>query len=194
MKLIKNFVNKYKHVIIMTMSFLILDMSLRFFTKDINFYGIYKLAPNLFSVSWILLMVGFSILFKRKVSKILYIISFSICLIMFLVHSVYFSYFKNFFDFSSLEFAGEAGAYLVDAIKASPLWVYITTVTSITLAYLSIRFIPNKKKKFNYKLLILVIIVFLTAHHFIPNSLGKAVTSWDAWRKPRNVYNSFNCA
>ena len=192
MNLIKNFINKYKHVIIMTMSFLILDITLRYFTKDINFYGIDRLVPNLFTINWIFLMVGFALLFKKKVSKILYIISFSICLIMFLVHSVYFSYFKNFFDFSSLVFAGEAGAYLVDAIKSSPLWVYITTFVSITLAHFSVRFMPDNKKKFNYKHLLLIIAIFLGVHTITPHFLGKAVSSWDAWRKPRNVYNVFN--
>jgi len=192
MNLIKNFINKYKHVIIMTLSFLILDISLRYFTKDINFYRIDKLAPNLFTINWIFLMISVILLFKKKISKILYIISFSICLIMFLVHSVYFSYFKNFFDFSSLVFAGEAGAYLVDAIKASPLWIYITTFISITLAYLGIKFIPKEEKKFNYKFLLLIIPVFLITHALTPLCLGKAVSSWDAWRKPRNVYISFN--
>lgn len=192
MKLVKNFVNKYKHVILMTISFLMLDIVLRYFTKNINFYGINKLTPNLFTAGWTLLMVGFCLLFKRNVSKILYIISFSICLIMFLVHSVYFSYFKNFFDFSSLQFAGEAGAYLVDAIKSSPLWVYITTFISITIAYFSVRFIPKEEKKFNYKYLILVVVLFAISHLTAPHFLGKAVSSWDAWRKPRNVYNSFN--
>jgi hypothetical protein len=174
------------------MSFLILDISLRFFTKGINFYRIDKLVPNLFTINWISLMVGFYLLFKKKISKILYILSFSICLIMFLVHSVYFSYFKNFFDFSSLVFAGEAGAYLVDAIKSSPLWVYITTFISITLAYFSVRVIPDNNKKFNYKYLFLIIVVFLGIHTVTPYFLGKAVSSWDAWRKPRNVYNVFN--
>jgi len=192
MKFIKNFINKYKHIMIMTLSFLILDFVLRYFTKSINFYGIYKLAPNLFTISYTLLMVGVITSFKGKTSKILYSISISICLIMFLVHSIYYSYFNNFFDFSSLQFAGEAGAYLVDAIKSSPIWVFVTTFVVITLAYFGVKFIPNEGKNFNYVKFIIVICLFLGIHFYTPNSLGKPVTTWDAWRNPRNVYNVFN--
>ena len=47
----------------------------------------------------------------------MYIFFISISIILFLTHSIYYAYFKNFFDFSSLQYAGEAGDYLVDAIK-----------------------------------------------------------------------------
>lgn len=192
MNYIKNFINKYNYILIMVISFFTLDFTLRFYTKNINFYNIYSLAPNLFSISWIFLMVGVITLFNKKTSKILYCISISICLIMFLVHSIYFSYFKNFFDFSSLQFAGEAGSYLVDAIKSSPIWVFITSFFIITLSFFAIKYIPDKTDKFNYKKLLIILIVFLSIHYITPFLLGKAVTSWDAWRKPRNVYNVFN--
>lgn len=192
MNFIKNFLKKYKHVIFMTLSFLILDFILRYYTKDINFYGIYNIAPNLFTISWVFFMIGVITSFKGKVSKILYSISISICLILFLVHSIYFSYFKNFFDFSSLQYAGEAGAYLVDAIKSSPIWVFITAFIVITLGFFSVKFIPNEGKKFKWKQFVIVIILFVVTHAFTPSTLGKSVTSWDAWRNPRNVYNVFN--
>lgn len=192
MKFIKNFLKKYKHIIFMSLSFLILDLTLRYFTKDINFYGIYRLTPNLFTISWIFLIVGIIISFNRNISKILYIISLSLSLILYLVHAIYFSYFKNFFDFSSLQYAGEAGAYLTDAIKNSPIWVFITAFITITFAFFSVKFIPYESKKFNYKQLVTIIILFIAVHMFTPSTLGKAVTSWDAWRKPRNVYNVFN--
>lgn len=188
----KNFIKEHKYVFLMILSFLILDFTLRFFTKSINFYNIFSVTPNLFTFIWVFFMVSIILLFERKISNILYIISFSICLIMFLVHSIYYSYFSNFFDFSSLQFAKEAGDYLVDAIKASPLWVFITTFLSITLVYFSIKYTPSKKKKFNYKYLLIIICAFILGHHVAPMFLGKATTNWDAWRKPRNVYNVFN--
>ena len=114
MKYIKDFLNKYKNVIFMTMSFLILDFVLRYFTKSINFYNIYSWAPDLFTIVWTILFVGISTCFKDKTSKILYIIFISFSIILFLTHTIYFSYFKNFFDFSSLRYAGEAKDYLVD--------------------------------------------------------------------------------
>jgi len=187
----------------MTLSFYILDFTLRYFTKSINFYNIYALAPNLFTISWIILVVGISNCFKEKPCKIIYSISFIVSLALFLTNTIYYSYFKNFFDFSSLQYASEAGEYLSDAIKSSPSWIFITTVICITLAYFSVRWVPkdikNKKKKkekfidkFNYKSALIVFTLFLVIHLISPTTLGKAVTTWDAWRVPRNVYNSFN--
>lgn len=191
MKAIKNFIIKYKHIILMTLSFLILDFSLRFFTKSINFYNIYNFAPNLFTLIWVFLIIGITLSFKSKFSKIIYSISVIISLILFLTHAVYFSSFKNFFDFASLQYAGEASGYMVDAIKGSPIWIYIITFIEITLIYFSIRFTPKDDKN-HFKLLLIVIPLFIVLHLVAPLFLGKAVTTWDAWRKPRNIYNTFN--
>ncbi len=192
MDLIKNFLNKHKHIIFMTLSFLILDFTLRYFTKSINFYSIYSWAPNLFTIIWVFLIIGICTSFKDKTCKIIYTMCFSVSLILFLTHSIYYAYFKNFFDFSSLRYAKEATDYLVDAIKNSPIWIFITTVITITLAYFSVRWTKREKNNINCKQILIVIIIFIVAHLLIPLTLGKSVSDWDAWRKPRNVYNSFN--
>ena len=44
---IKNFIVKYKYIIFMILSFFILDYSLRYFTKSINFYNINNTAPTI---------------------------------------------------------------------------------------------------------------------------------------------------
>ena len=206
-KSIKDFLFKYKYIIFMILSFLILDFSLRYYTRSINFYNIYNTAPNLFTWCWIILMVGVSTSFKGKTCKTLYIISFIISIALFLTHSIYYAYFRNFFDFSSLHYASEAGEYLVDAIKNSPKWVFIITIISITLSYFACRWTPKRKieiikkgrkkiekkeRVFNYIYFIVVIVLFITLHLIAPTCLGKTTTEWDAWRKPRNVYNSFN--
>ena len=188
---LKNFFNKYKHIVFMTLSFLLLDIVLRWFTRNINFYKIYWIPPNLFTICWIFLFIGIITSSKENVSKIIYIVTISISLILFLVNSIYFSYFKNFFDFSSLQYAGEASAYLVDAIKSSPIWIFITTFIIITLAFFCFKNIPENKKN-NWKQFTIVIVIFIIAHILIPYTLGKTTTDWDAWRNPRNVYNSFN--
>jgi len=191
MKTIKNFFIKYKHIILMALSFIILDFSLRYFTKSINFYSIYKLTPNLFTIGWIFLIIGISISFKSKYSKLIYTFCFILSLTLFLTNSIYYSYFSNFFDFSSLQYTSEASGYMVDAIKNSPKWIYVISLISITLAYFSVRFTPKVKKN-HFKRLLIVIPIFVILHLITPLFLGKAVTTWDAWRKPRNIYNSFN--
>ncbi len=188
---IKNFIYRYKHIILMALSFLIIDIVLRYFTQSINFYNINRLAPNLFTFCWVFLTIGISLSFKNTYTKIIYIFSISLSIVLFLTHSIYYSYFNNFFDFSSLKYAGEAGGYMLDAIKNSPVWIFITTFVVITLAYFSVRFIPQKKKN-NLKILLFVIPIFLLLHLITPLFLGKSVTTWDAWRNPKNVYNAFN--
>jgi len=190
MKRILNGMLKYKHIILMFISFFALDFVLRYFTKSINFHDIYNITPNLFTLSWIFFMIGVISNFNQKGARITYIVLISISLILFLTHSIYYSYFKNFFDFSSLQYAGEAGSYLVDAIKNSPIWVFITTFIVITIAYFACKFIPKRKSNFNT--LIYIIPIFALLHTVTPSLLGKAVTTWDAWRNPRNVYNVFN--
>ncbi len=80
----------------MTLSFLILDIVLRYFTKSINFYKIHYLVPNLFTIGWIFLTLSFCLSLKSKYGKSIYIIAISISLLLFLTHSIYYSYFKTF--------------------------------------------------------------------------------------------------
>ena len=80
---IKKFIIKYKHIILMVLSFFILDFSLRFFTKSINFYSVFALVPNLFTIIWIFLIVGIISSIKSKYSKIIYFLSISISLSLF---------------------------------------------------------------------------------------------------------------
>ena len=85
---LKNFFNKYKHMVFMTMSFLLLDIVLRWFTRNINFYFIFGITPNIFTICWIFLIIGITTAFNQKISKLLYIVSISISLILFLVNSI----------------------------------------------------------------------------------------------------------
>lgn len=193
MKLIKKWVNKNSYILLMMLSFILLDFIMRFFTRSINFYNIFGIVPNLFTLMWVFLMVGICISLNKKVGRILYIILITISIAMFLTHTIYYSYFKNFFDFSSLQFAGEAGNYLVDAIKSSPIWIFITVFIIITISYFAVKNMNKINKNNNEWLKILIIvIIFIGMHSLTPLFLGKSVTTWDAWRNPRNVYNVFN--
>lgn len=193
MKLIKKWVNKNSYILLMMLSFISLDFIMRFFTRSINFYNIFGIVPNLFTLMWVFLMVGICVSLNKKVGRILYIILITISIAMFLTHTIYYSYFKNFFDFSSLQFAGEAGNYLVDAIKSSPFWIFITVFIIITISYFAVKKMNKINKNNNEWLKILIIvIIFIGMHSLTPLFLGKSVTTWDAWRNPRNVYNVFN--
>lgn len=187
---LKTFVHKYSYCILMILSFFILDFALRYFTRSINFYGVFGISPNLFTISWIILFVGLSVSSNKVFSKIIYLSSIIFSTFLFLLQGVYYSMFKVFFDFSSLQYASEANGYLLGALKGTPIWVYLIIIVEIVLIVFTTKLIPNKK--FNLKSIIVVIILFFVIHLIAPLTLGKAVTTWDAWRKPRNIYNSFN--
>ena len=74
MKLIKKWVNKNSYILLMMLSFILLDFIMRFFTRSINFYNIFGIVPNLFTLMWVFLMVGICISLNKKVGRILYII------------------------------------------------------------------------------------------------------------------------
>ena len=99
MKLIKKFISKYNYIILMSLSFILLDIVLRYFTRSINFYKIYFLVPNLFTLIWTFLMVGICSSLNKKVGKFMYIFFISISIILFLTHSIYYAYFKNCREF-----------------------------------------------------------------------------------------------
>ena len=188
-----DFIIKYKYIFFMTLPFMAMDIITRLFGNVIGFYKIYRLSPNLFTISWIILFIGISLGFKKKIGKIIYLIISILFLIMFLTNNVYFSMTKTFFDFNLLESASEGAPYILDTLKNANKLVYLALVFIIVLIVIGYKKIPYKTKN-NNKVLISTILLFLIIHTITPNTLGKANSelTWSSWRNPRNIYNSFN--
>ena len=188
-----SFIYKYKYILIMTLPFIAMDITTRLFGNNINFYKIYRLAPNLFTLSWIILFIGLSLSFKKKVGKKIYLSTSILFLIIFLTNNVYYSMTKTFFDFNLLESASEGAPYIIDTLKNCNPLVYIAFIFIIILIILGYKQIPYKTKN-NEKIFIVIIILFLIVHTLAPLALGKANKSltWSSWKNPRNIYNSFN--
>lgn len=189
LKLIKSNIG----IILMVMPFIIMDLFTRCFAYKVTFYPIYKLAPNLFTISYIVFIVGISLAFKKKIGKILYSLFFVICITLFLVNNVYYSMTDSFFDFSLMMLASEGSSYLMDAIVNCNIWVYIFFIFNIAIYILALKHYPKVDKN-NYKTLSIVLIVFLTLQIITPLFLGKKdeELTWSTWRNPRNIYINFN--
>lgn len=192
---ISYFVNKYKYVLFIILPLLAMDIITRTFGKNIDFYDIYKLSPNFFTISWLILFVGLTLSLKKKFGKIVYLFINIFFLVIFLVNNVYYSMTKTFFDFNLLESASEGAPYIIDTIKNCNPTVYLATILIIFLIHYGIKSIPYKTKN-NYRHIIIVVILFLITHTLAPITLGKANSelTWSSWRNPRNIYNSFNDA
>jgi len=180
-------------IIYLSLPFIAMDLITRIFGLDINFFKLCSLAPNLFSLSWIILFVGLTISLSKKFGKLFYLLITIIFLITFLTNNVYYSLTKTFFDFILLESTSEGIPYILDTIKNCNILVYISTILIIILISKGYHKIPYKTKN-NYHLLFLTFILFIIIHSIAPITLGKAnqELSWSTWSNPRNIYISFN--
>lgn len=187
-------IKKYYHIIILVLPFIIMDLSTKIlgYTK-IQFYGIFKLVPILFTISWLFFLIGASLFYKKKIGKIIYIVFFILTFIIYLVNNVYYSMTGTFFDFNMLQLAGEGSEYFLDAIKNCNTWVYILLIPIILAFIFAIKLYPNREKT-NLKGVIRIFFIFLIIHFITPFLLGTANEdlTWSTWRNPRNIYMNFN--
>ena len=63
------FLVKYKYVFLLSLPFILMDLITRIFGTSIHFYKLYRIAPNLFTITWIILFVGLTLGFKKKIGK-----------------------------------------------------------------------------------------------------------------------------
>ena len=193
LKKIINYLKNNKMYVYMFLSLYILDISTRIATSSIGFVKPFSLIPNLFSFLWIFFLIFVIKNTKNIYGKLIYGLFYGFHFIMFLVHNIYYSIFKIFFDFSVLSAASEGSSYFLETLKNITPWMYIVIIISIALMILTYRnFIKNKKN--NYKYLLISSLVFIIIHTIIPYTLGSSTTKleWNAWNNKRNVYNTFN--
>ena len=114
--ILKDFFINNLYILYMALPFFLMDIITRLFGKSIKFYQTYKLPPNLFTICWIILFIGLSLSFKKKIGKKIYLFTSITFLIMFLVNNVYFSITNTFFDFNLLQSATEGAPYIIDTL------------------------------------------------------------------------------
>ena len=66
LKQIIELLKKNYYLPLMIIPFYLIDLITRVLGKKINFYGIGKLVPNLFTMTWIFLIIGISLSIKNK--------------------------------------------------------------------------------------------------------------------------------
>ena len=188
-KIIK-FIKKYYYVLILAIPFILIDLFTRY---KVEFYGLFKPVPNLFTILWIFLVLALSLFTKKRLGKIIYSIFFIISLAIYLVNNIYFSMTGVFFDFSMVLLASEGSSYLLDSIKNCNSLVYLLLIPIIFSFFVSLKVFP-KHEKGHYKALVISIFAFIILHSTTPVFLGKAneELTWSTWRNPRNIYISFN--
>lgn len=192
-KKVTDFIIKNKKIIIIALPFLAIDIFTRAFGKNINFFAIYRLVPNLFTLLWIFLFLGISLSFKDKIGKFIYAFFGLFSLIIFLIQNIYFSLTKTYFTFSLIESASEGKAYMWDTIVNCNKLVYVFFIILVIAFIYCIKIFP-KKDKFDKDMLWKVFFIFAVVHIIIPVFLGRANNTlvWSTWKNPRNVYDLYN--
>ena len=192
-KKIINFVLKYIHIIYMAIPFIIMDLFTRYFGRKINFFALDELVPNLFTLIWIVLILGICLSFKNNKRKIIYSTFIFISIVLFLLNNVYYSVTDSFFDFSLLELASEGSSYMLDSVLNADKIIYIIMLVVVAMTIFIVKYMPSRKKA-NLKIGIICFFVFLVMHFITPTLLGDANSdlSWNTWRNPRNIYMAFN--
>ena len=186
-------IKKYYYVILLVLPFILIDLFTRILGYKIHFYGIVKLVPILFTLSWIFLILGVSLFYKKKIGKTIYIIFFILSFIIYITNNIYYSMTGTFFDFNMLLLVGEGSEYFIDAIKNCNIWVYILIIPIILSFIIGLKYYPNREKT-KLKNVIRIFFVFLILHFIIPFLLGtpNEELTWSTWRNPRNIYINFN--
>ena len=188
--IVRAFIKKYYYIFLLVLPFILIDIFTRY---KVEFYGLLKLVPNMFTLLWIFLILSICLFSKKKIGKTIYILFFILSLIIYLVNNIYYSMTGVFFDFSMLLLASEGSEYLIDAIKNCDLSVYLFLIPIFITFILAIKVYPKEEHK-SYKGIIVTIFIFIILHSITPIFLGKAneELTWSTWRNPRNIYNSFN--
>lgn len=194
-KIYTDYIKKYGYIFLIFLPLLLMDIIIRSFGNGTNLYKVWNIIPNLFTITWACLFIGISLSLKSKIGKWVYLGVNILFLIMFLTNGIYYSTTHNFFDFILLESTSEGAPYMMDCIKNCNVWIYIWFVIIIFTIYIGFKKIP-KKDNFNYKNVIIVVLVFLLIHLLLPNLYGSANSSleWNTWQNPRNIYKNFNDA
>lgn len=205
MKLIKNLWNNLiiRNLIILAgifSSFFILDLSLRIYSNQyVGFYGWIHLAPNLFTLSWILLTIGILYILPKKARMITYGVLSIISNVIVYAEYLHFSVLKRFFTFSDLLLAKEGSDYFLYAISKTNIKIILVLLVSLLATIVTIFIMKKtdeiKKDRYYYIFIILGTIILVGGTRmFADNRLGSKADplTWEAAYKQKNIYIDFN--
>lgn len=179
----------------MALPFLVMDITIRLLGNKINFYPVYKIVPNLFTLLWTTFFITISLSVRKKLSKLVYSIFFFVSFCFFLTNGIYYSMTSSYFDFSLLGMASEGSGYIIDAIKTGNKIIYLMAIVVILLYILARKYFKEKKRvTANYKRILQILVIFAVIHALIPLLYGKSnsTLTWNTWSNPRDIYNNFN--
>ena len=135
----KNTIMNIIIIIFTCLSYLCLDIGLRYITYDsYKFYHYKNIIPILFSLSWISLFIGIFYLIKPKNRKVFYIITLVISNILCLSQYLHFKTLSRFFGISDIFLIGEGSKYFNHTLTYIDLKILIVMILSILFSIIPI--------------------------------------------------------
>ena len=190
----KNIIVAYKSYFIAAIPFFTMDLMMRIFICNIDFYPVYRWAPNLFTLSWVVVFVGVIYALSGIWRTIAYWFFFGLSFIVYMVNAIYYTMTSFCFSFTLLEMSSEGSEYILDTILGTDLWVYMSMLFVLAVGigiYIFIR--KDKGNKPPYGVLGVAGLAFVL-HMLAVVCLGTANSDlkWNTFRNPRNVYDDFS--
>lgn len=156
----KNIVMNIIIIIFMGLSYLSLDIGLRYITYDsYKFYHYKNIVPILFSLSWISLFIGIFYLIKPPKRKVFYITTLTISNILCLSQYLHFKTLNRFFSFSDMFLIGEGSKYLNHTLTYIDFKLLTVITISIILSIIPITFSKKYYEQIRNKTYFCVLII-----------------------------------
>ena len=158
----KEIVSNIKMILCIVISFLELDIGLRYLTyNDYPFYSYLRFSPLGFSLSWIILLIGLMLFLSKRAKKIVYIIFLFISCLLTYSQYLHFEIMGRFYSINDIFLLKEASNYLDYAIEKTDLSILIVLIISLLTAVLTILTI-NRTKEYKKDKLDKIFIIGMT--------------------------------
>lgn len=194
----KNIVMNIIIIIFMGLSYLSLDIGLRYITyNSYKFYHYKNIVPILFSLSWISLFIGIFYLIKPQKRKVFYITTLTISNILCLSQYLHFKTLNRFFSFSDMFLIGEGSKYLNHTLTYIDFKLLTVITISIILSIIPITFSKKYYEQIRNKtyFCVLIIISIICVDGFSISArikLEKIDSSHDLSNDIKSTYIEFN--
>ena len=187
-------------IILMTLSYFIIDIGIRYLSYDTyQFYSYKLLSPSLFTLSWISLFIGIFYLIPKKKRQIYYIITIILFNILGLSQYLHLKCLERFFGISDLFLIQEGSKYFNYAILKIDIKILIIILISLIFSIAAIKLSKTYHETYRDKLYFSFLIIFTilcTTSLFIcaKFKLGhnNELNSYDASISALEIYKEFN--
>lgn len=182
---------KSKARLFLALPFILLDIFIRIISFDVYYIMPTMIIPSLvFSALWICSIVSLTNFIGKKVGIIFYGLCFSLFFIITFLQAAFYQHTRTFFSFTMVK----GSVSLSDALfNVNPiiiaLGIFLLGFFIYILMNFSTYYYKAERKKFLSFVLIFVLAQFITPYLF---GFANKTASWDTWRNPRNIYQTFN--